>query len=87
VLADGVFGWHLHWLYLGFIAEMLVFVLVIAVSLRTPAPASEVWEPFLWRPSLLISLTAAPGRPWYAQLRLWFAVYAFIFCGLYWWFW
>lgn len=87
VLADGVLGWHLHWLYLGFIAEALVFAVVIAVSLGTPAPAAEVWEPFLWRPSLLTTLTHAPDRPWYARLRLWFAVYAVIFCGLYWWFW
>lgn len=87
VLADTMLGWRLHWLYLGFIAEMLVFVVVIAVSLRTPAPAAAVWEPFLWRPSLLTSLTFAPGRAWYASLRLWFTVYASIFCGLYWWFW
>jgi len=87
VFADALLGWHLHWLYLGFIAEMLVFGVVIAVSLGTPAPAPEVSEPFLWRPSLLTSLTSAPGRPWYAQLRLWFTVYACIFVGLYWWFW
>lgn len=87
VLVDYLAGWHLHWLYLGFIGEMLVFVVVIVVSLITPAPAQEVWAPFLWRPSLLVSLTASPDRPWYKQLRLWFTVYACIFFGLYWWFW
>lgn len=87
VLADGLRGWHLHWLYLGFIAEMLVFVLVMAVSWITPAPGKDGWEPFLWRPSLLTALTFAPERPWYARLRLWFALYACIFFGLYWWFW
>jgi len=87
VVVDYMAGWHLHWLYLGCIGEMLVFVVVIAVSLMTPAPAQEVWEPFLWKPSLLTALTSAPDRPWYKRLSLWFAVYACIFFGLYWWFW
>lgn len=87
VLADTLAGWHLHWLYLGFIAEMLTFAVVVAVSLRTPAPAAEVWAPFLWRPAMLTSLTHSDNRPWYARLRLWFGVYAAIFVGLYWWFW
>ena len=87
VFADHQLDWNLHWLYLGFIAEMLVFAVVIAVSLVTPAPAREVWEPFLWRPSVLIDLTHDPERPWYARLILWFSIFAVIFFGIYWWFW
>lgn len=87
VYADYLLGWKLHWLYLGTIAEMITFVLVIVVSLMTPAPPREVWEPFLWRPSMLRQLTEDPLRPWYKSLRLWFALYAGIFIYLYWRFW
>ena len=77
----------LHWLYLGFIAEVWVFVVVIGVSLATPPPPRECWEPFLWRPGVLWSVTEDPTRPWYKSLRLWFAVYAITFICLYWRFW
>ncbi|MFA6245023.1 MAG: sodium/solute symporter, partial [Candidatus Hydrogenedentales bacterium] len=39
-----------HWLYIGFFQEMLVVMIVVGVSLMTPAPAPAQWQPFVWRP-------------------------------------
>lgn len=39
IVAAWAIGLHWHWLYLGCIAEALVFILVIVVSLATPPPA------------------------------------------------
>lgn len=77
----------LHWLYIGFIQELIVVVVVVAVSLATPAPPRERWEPFLWRPALLTEHLQAESYPRYASLSLWFGVFAIIWIYLYWLFW
>jgi SSS family solute:Na+ symporter len=45
-------------------------------------------QPFLWRPAWLRAYdeTAAP-RPWWQQVKLWFAAYALAWCYIYWRFW
>jgi len=86
VAADALFGWKIHWLYLGAIAEGLTIILIIIVSLATPPPPREQWEPFLWRPSMLLNITGE-SKPWYASAALWFTLYAMIFILIYWWLW
>jgi solute:Na+ symporter, SSS family len=62
--------------------------LIIVVSLRTTLPTPEQFQPFLWRPAWLRAYdeTAAP-RPWWQQVKLWFAIYALAWCWIYWRFW
>jgi SSS family solute:Na+ symporter len=81
-------GLHLHWLYTGAIAQALTMALAAAVSLATaPLPASQV-EPFLWKVSWLRELDSdGPPRPWWQQVKLWFALYAVAWCAIYWRFW
>jgi len=85
-VANTWLGWDLHWLYVGAIAEVLIILLIIAVSLATPAPPTEKWEPFLWRPSMLAGITGGT-HAWYASVPLWFGLYATTFVIVYWWFW
>jgi SSS family solute:Na+ symporter len=77
----------LNWLYVGSIAQVLTMALIVAVSLSTaPAPAWN-WQPFLWHPSLLAQYDDRRPRPWYQGVRVWFALYAALWCYLYWRFW
>ena len=87
VLTDYLVGWHLHWFYLAFIAEVLIMIGMVIVALNTMPPDKSKWQPFLWRPSLLANYDEGITRPWYAKLRVWFALYAAIWFFLYWRFW
>jgi solute:Na+ symporter, SSS family len=77
-------GFHLHWLYLAFIAQVLITAGIIVVSLMTPPPVPAQWEPFYWRPSLLLGYDEGVVRPWYKRLTLWFAIYAIGWLYIYW---
>ncbi len=80
-------GVELNWLYVGSIAQVLTMALIVAVTLRgAPAPA-ENWGPFLWRPKLLAQYSEDQPRPWYQQVKIWFGLYAVVWCYLYWRFW
>jgi SSS family solute:Na+ symporter len=87
VFADQLLGWHLHWLYLAFIAEMLIMIGMMIVALNTSPPEKTQWQPFWWRPSLLANYDDGIKRPWYASLIMWFLIYAVIWFFLYWRFW
>ncbi|MBL9215907.1 MAG: sodium/solute symporter [Opitutaceae bacterium] len=80
-------GAKLHWLYVGAIAQVITMLLIAAVSLATPAPAPEQTTPFLWRVSWLQAYDEGVRRPWWQQVKLWFALYALAWCGIYWHFW
>ena len=80
-------GWEFHWFYLGFIAQVIIIVGVVVVSLLTPPPDPSKWEPFLWRPQLLTQYDEGFRRPWYKSLKLWYGLFAAIWLFLYWRFW
>ncbi|MBE3123257.1 MAG: sodium/solute symporter, partial [Planctomycetes bacterium] len=81
-------GATIHWLYVGAIAQALTMLLIIVVSLGTKPPTPDQVLPFLWRPSWLRTLDeAGPPRPWWQQVKVWFAVYATGWCYVYWRFW
>src|SRR5262249_8034554 len=83
-----VAGAKLHWLYVGAIAQALIVLLVILVSLRTTPPAPEQVQPFLWRPSWLRTYEEGAGpRPWWQQIKFWFAAYTLVWCYIYWRYW
>lgn len=81
-------GSTLHWLYVGALAQVLTMALIAVVSLATPPPTREQVEPFTWRPKWLSTYDdSGKRRPWWQQLKLWFAIYALAWCALYWRFW
>jgi SSS family solute:Na+ symporter len=81
-------GSTLHWLYVGALAEILIILLVVLVSLSTAAPPLEKVEPFHWKPAWLRSFDDGENRrPWWKQVKIWFAIYATIWCYIYWRFW
>jgi SSS family solute:Na+ symporter len=81
-------GSNLHWLYVGAIAQALTMLLIIIVSLCTAPPSFDQVRPFLWRPGWLRAYDerTAP-RPWWQQVKLWFAAYALAWCYIYWRYW
>ena len=87
VLGDKALGLNLNWLYIAFAAQVCIMLGVVAVSLLTPAPSDGQCELFHWQPGILFHLDGGMKRPWYQSLRLWFAIYASIWCYLYWRFW
>jgi SSS family solute:Na+ symporter len=80
-------GWELHWLYVALIAQVIIMTGIVLVSLATPPPAEHQWAPFLWQPRLLSDYGDDKRRPWHQQARTWFAVYAILWCAIYWRFW
>jgi len=80
-------GIELNWLYVGSIAQVLTMGLVVIVTLQTAPAPEKNWVQFLWRPALLAQYDEGRRRPWYQQIKLWFALYALGWCYLYWRFW
>jgi SSS family solute:Na+ symporter len=80
-------GYKLHWLYLAFIAQVIIMAGVVAVSLATAPGPKEAVQSLLWSPSLLANYDEGIARPRYRSVRLWFALYACIWVYLYWRFW
>jgi transporter, SSS family len=78
---------HLHWLYVGGIAQVLIILLIIIVSLRSPAPSREQVQPFIWRSSWLGELDDGIKRPWWKHIKVWVALYALAWCYIYWKYW
>jgi SSS family solute:Na+ symporter len=81
-------GITLHWLYVGAIAQLLTMLLILAVSVCTLPPDPKQVEPFLWRPGWLSAYDEeGVYRPWWKQVKWWFAAYALAWCAIYWRFW
>ncbi len=76
-----------HWLYQAFIAQVIIMIGMIVVSLFTAPPDPEAAEAFFWKPSLLRNIDGAEGRPWYQSLSFWSIVFILVWGTLYWWFW
>jgi len=66
-----VFGVELHWLYNGFIAQILISIGFVIVALRTPPPDPEQVKRFLWSPKLLAQYDEGRVRPWYQRVSFW----------------
>ncbi|WP_343702577.1 sodium/solute symporter [Chitinophaga sp.] len=78
----------MNWLYEGAIAEALTMLLIMAVSLLTPAPPETQVTPFLWKLAWLRSLNEEDkSRPWFRKIKFWLLVYALAWCYIYWRFW
>lgn len=77
----------LHWLYVGGIAEVLIILLIVFVSLRTAPPTAEQVKPFLWQPSWLREIDSEERKPWWKKVWFWLVLYALAWCSVYWLFW
>ncbi len=77
----------LHWFYLAFAGEMLTMFLVFIVSLKTTPPDPSQLVSLVWKPSLLSQYDEGVRRPWYQQVKLWFAIYIVGWVYLYYRFW
>ncbi|MBP7933780.1 MAG: sodium/solute symporter [Phycisphaerae bacterium] len=80
-------GHSVHWLYLAFFAQVLTIIGIVLVSLATPPPPRELWEPFHWSPTLLAAPDGGKSRPWYQTITFWYLIYAAIWVYLYWRYW
>jgi SSS family solute:Na+ symporter len=86
-LGAAALGYRLHWLYLAFIAQVVIMAGIVVVSLATAPGPKEAVQSLLWNPSLLGHYDKGLARPFYKRVRLWLAVYACIWVYLYWRFW
>ncbi len=80
-------GIHLHWLYYAFIAQLLIVLGMVIVSLATDPPAEKQWKPYHWSPGLLRQYSGGGQHRWYASVWLWMGLFAVIWFYLYWRFW
>mgnify|MGYP002622691408 CR=1 FL=1 len=80
-------GKSIYWVYSAFVAQVIIVIGIILVSLRYPPPDREKIAPFIWRPSILREIQVSEGRPWYQRVTLWFGIYAAIWFTIYitWW--
>ncbi len=87
VVADRLLGNETHWFYLGFIGQVLTMVLVGVVSVFTAAPDPARVSTYVWSPRLLAQYDEGVSRPWYKQVKFWFALWALVWFGIYYRFW
>jgi SSS family solute:Na+ symporter len=80
-------GIELHWLYVGFLAQVITMGLIVAVTLATQHVAPVNSDLLQWRPELLTQLGRGEQRPWFKQVKFWFALYAILWVAIYWRFW
>jgi len=80
-------GIKLHWLYLGAIAQAVIMICIVVISLLSPDSPSSQAESFHWSLTGLRDLTEEKSRPWYQSLKLWFGIFAAIWIWVYWRFW
>ncbi len=79
-------GIELHWLYAGFIAQIIIIVGMVPIALMT-APPPEQTQTVLWSPALMRQYVQDKARPWYASVMLWMGLYTVVWILVYWWFW
>jgi SSS family solute:Na+ symporter len=99
IYPDGPTGWIagyvfvesgkicVHWLYLGFIAQVIIMASMVVVALLTAPPDYEKTDAFVWRPRMVSQYDEGVKRPWYKSLWLWLGAYASVWFFLYWKFW
>lgn len=86
-VAAPLLGFNIHWLYLAFLGQVLTMAAVGVISLVTQPPDSSQCGVLVWNAALLSQYEPKGSRPWYQQLKLWFALWALAWCFLYYWFW
>ncbi len=80
-------GVYLHWFYNASIAQVIIIVGAMVVSLATPPPSEDQWKPFLWSRKWLGEITDGQSRPWYYNWVFWFVLYVMVWTYCYWLYW
>lgn len=80
-------GFHLHWFYTAFIAEVIIMIGMVVVSLVTAPPPEAATGDLVWRPAMLNNEHMGAGRPWYQNIWLWLFAYGLCEFAIYWKFW
>jgi SSS family solute:Na+ symporter len=80
-------GYELHWIYYAFIAQVIIVVGMVVVTLATGSPPPADAASFHWSPRLLAQYAEDETRPWYTSVILWMGGFAVIWFALYWRFW
>jgi SSS family solute:Na+ symporter len=78
---------ELHFFYIGAIAEVLTIIGIIIVTLATQPPDEEKVKPMIWTPAVLKSYDGGRPRPWYQQVKFWWALFFLGNVAIYWRFW
>ena len=77
----------LHFFYVGGIAQVIDMLGIAIVTLTTAPPDALRVAPYVWNLQMLKQYDDGAARPWYQQLKLWWAVISVIWFYLYWRFW
>lgn len=77
----------LHFFYIGGIGEVIIIIGMIIVTLATNPPDYSKIAPYIWSPKVLSAYDEGVHRPWYKQVKLWYAIMAAVWLSIYWYFW
>ena len=78
---------ELHFFYIGGIAEVIIVIGIAAVALAAAPPDPAKVAPYMWSLQVLPAYDEGQRRPWYQQVKFWWAIIAVIWFYLYWKFW
>jgi SSS family solute:Na+ symporter len=85
-------GWlvgmdNLHFFYVGFIAQIVIAIGIVIVTLVTAPPDYAKIKDFIWNLGMLKNYDDAKPRPWYQQIKLWWTIFLIGDILIYWRFW
>ncbi len=78
---------HLHFFYVGAIAQVIDMIGIAIVTLSTTPPDENRIGRYVWNLRLLKQYDEGTRRPWYQQLKFWWAIITVVWFYLYWRFW
>jgi len=77
----------LHFFYIGFIAQIIICIGITIVTLCTNPPDLAKIKPYLWNLEMLKHYDEGTPRPWYQQIKFWWALFFLGQVLVYWQFW
>ena len=77
----------LHFFYVGAIAEVLISIGIVVVTLLTEAPDPARVKPLLWNLGMLSNYDGGRHRPWYQEVKFWWTLFFLVNALIYWRFW
>jgi solute:Na+ symporter, SSS family len=77
----------LHFFYIGFIAQIVIVIGIMIVTLLTDPPNPEKIKDLIWNVNMLQNYDDGKPRPWYQQIKVWWTVFLVGDALIYWRFW
>lgn len=78
---------HLHFFYVGFIAQIIIGIGIVIVTLCTTPPDPARIKTLVWSLDMLRNYDEGARRPWYGQVKFWWALFFLGQVVIYWRFW